>query len=194
MWPDEELPEDIQPRIAEPPPSTILNQRLATLRSEGSLITAGFGPMLFSTVDFVAVPRIDPLDDISEDLGCAYVRFEDFIEVLAPKITDLGPSGWYAPPDISQEALEQAAQQVIPSPMPAGGHFVSGVDPQELTSLRDILRPVFDRYFLPGINLRNPQDLDLYRQLVARNVEPPPFSHTHGDWIKAVRQMHIWFP
>ena len=86
------------------------------------------------------------------------------------------------------------ARQVIPSPVPAGGHFVSGVDPQELTSLRDVLRPMSNRYFLPGINLRNPQDLELYRQVLARKVEPPPFSHTHGNWTKAVRQMHIWFP
>ena len=53
------------------------------------------------------------------------------------------------------------------------------------------------RYFLTGINLRDPQDLELYRQLLDRRLEPSPYAHNvcdnYGWGAKAVSQMHIWF-
>jgi uncharacterized protein YjbI with pentapeptide repeats len=50
------------------------------------------------------------------------------------------------------------------------------------------------RYFLAGINLKDPQDLALYEQLLARRVEPSPFpGGTGGQCAKAARQMRIWF-
>jgi hypothetical protein len=175
IWPDE--PDPVLPRLEGPPQGAILcplPQFIGHLDGEGTLIHLGFGPARFPKAELVAIPRMDVPDDADEGADWAYIQFEDLMEVLSSKITNLGPSRWYAPPEISREVLEEVAQQVIPLPPSRGGYYLLGVDPRELGALMDVLRPEDVRYFLPGINLEDLQDLELYEQLLARSIEPPP--------------------
>ena len=193
-WPDE--PNLFQVRLEGPPRDAILDAKRETSLDNVGIIYLGFGPARFPAADFVAIPKIYSLDQIEEDPGCAYIRFADFMEVMAPKIREREDRTWYAPPEISREVLEQVAEKIIP--VPRGGHILSGVDAERLGHFADVILEPFESvgysYMLSGIDLREPEDLELYRQLLARKVEPPPARGLYEcRCTEMVHHMRTWY-